>query len=110
MVAVILMEPHLTGKPRHCAATLLGPKGVFCHPTVEEHRGQLRRVRGYSVGHLEPLVEEPLSRLASGRPIAADKSAVVTEGLVREIVATNPDVTETCNVQFKRFDTDVPVH
>jgi hypothetical protein len=110
MVAVILVEPYLTAKPLHCAATLLGPKCVFCHPTVEEHREQLRRVRGYFVGHLEPLVEEPVSRLTSGRPIAADKSAVITEGLVKGIVATNPDVIETCNVQFKCFDTDVLVH
>jgi hypothetical protein len=131
MVPVILMEPDSTSKWRHLAATLLGPKGVFPHPTMEELKEQLRELRGYSVGHLDSLVDELVSRLtaipevgfsfaadatraiekiislASGTPIAVNKSAMVTEELVPGM---DLRVIETYCVQVKPFDTDILSH
>ena len=67
MLPVILMEPDPTGKRRHFAGTLLGPKGVFSNPTLEDLKEQLREVRDYSVGHLDSLVDQLTSRLTASR-------------------------------------------
>ena len=128
MVPVLLIEPDSTGKRRHFAATLLGPKGVFPHPTVEELKEHLRELRSYSVGHLDSLVDQLTSRLTampevefsfaadaaeavetikgiSGyTPIAISKSALATNELMPALVASGLHVIETYCEQFDAFE------
>jgi L-lactate utilization protein LutB len=128
MVPVILMEPDSTSRRRHFASTLLGPKGVFSQPTVEDLKQQLREVRSYSVGHLDSLVDELTSRLSAlpevefsfaadaaqavetikgisgSTPIAISKSAVATNELMPALVASGVHVIETYYEQFNPFD------
>jgi L-lactate utilization protein LutB len=128
MVPVILMEPDSPGKRRHFAATLLGPKGVFSHPTLEDLKEQLRELRGYSVAHLDSLVDQLTSRLTAmpevefsfaasaakavetikgisgDSPIAISKSALATNELMPALVASGLHVIETYYEQFNAFD------
>jgi len=128
MVPVILIEPDSTGKRRHIAATLLGPKGVFPHPTTEEIKEQLRELRSYSVGHLDSLVDQLTSRLTAtpevelsfatdaaeavetikgisgNTPIAISKSALATNELMPALVASGLHVIETYYEQFDAFE------
>jgi L-lactate dehydrogenase complex protein LldG len=128
MAPVILLEPDSTGKRRHFAATLLGPKGVFSHPTIEELKQQLRELRSYSVGHLDSLVDQLTSRLTAipevefsfaadaaeavetikgisgNAPIAISKSALATNELMPALVASGLHVIETYYEQFDSFE------
>ncbi len=128
MVSVLLMEPDSPSKRRHFAATLLGPKGIFSHPTLEDLKEQLREVRGYSVGHLDLLVDQLTSRLTAipevefsfaadaaeaveaikaisgNTPIAISKSALATNELMPALVASGLHVIETYYEQFSAFD------
>jgi len=128
MAAVILLEPDSTGKRRHFAATLLGPKGVFSHPSIEELKQQLRELRSYSVGHLDLLVDQLTSRLnatpevefsfaadaaeavetikeiSGNTPIAISKSALATNELMPALVASGLNVIETYYEQFDAFE------
>ena len=128
MLPVTLMEPDSTGKKRHFANTLLGPKSVFYHPSVEEIKEQLRNIRDYSVANIDSLIEiltstltaqpdvefslakdatqaiETIISVADGMPIGVSKSAVVTKELVPEMVASGLEVTETYYGQVKPFE------
>ena len=128
MAPVILLEPDSTGKRRHIAATLLGPKGIFSHPTIEELKQQLRELRSYSVGHLDSLVDQLTSRLnatsevefslaadaaaavetikgiSNNTPIAISKSALATNELMPTLVASGLHVIETYYEQFDAFE------
>jgi L-lactate dehydrogenase complex protein LldG len=128
MVPVILMDPDSTSKRRHFASTLLGPKGVFSLPSLEDLKEQLREVRYYSVGHLDSLVDELTSRLTAipevefsfakdaaqavetikgisgNTPIAISKSALATNELMPALVASGLHVIETYYEQFNDFD------
>lgn len=128
MAPVILLEPDSTGKRRHFAATLLGPKGVFSHPTIEELKEQLRELRNYSVGHLDSLVDQLTSRLTAipevefsfaadapeavevikgisgNTPIAISKSALATNELMPALIDSGLHVIETYYEQFDAFE------
>jgi L-lactate utilization protein LutB len=128
MVSVLLMEPDSPSKQRHFAATLLGPKGVFSHPTLEDLKEQLREVRGYSVAHLDSLVDqltsrltaipevefsfaadaaqavEAIKRISDRTPIAISKSALATNELMPALVASGLRVMETYYEQFGAFE------
>jgi L-lactate utilization protein LutB len=134
MIPIVLMEPDSTSKWRHFARTLLGPRSVLSHPTLEDLKDHVREVRSCTVRHLDSPVDELASRLtailgvgfsfavvatraigkiislASGTPIAINKSAVVTEELVPGMVASNLRVIETYCVQVKPLDTDILSH
>lgn len=128
MVPVILVEPDSAGKRRHFAATLLGPKGVFSHPTLEDLKERLRELRSYSVGHLDSLVDQLTSRLTAipevefsfaadaaeavetikgisgNTPIAISKSALAANELMPALVASGLHVIETYYEQFNAFE------
>ncbi|NQT74623.1 MAG: lactate utilization protein [Chloroflexi bacterium] len=128
MLPVTLMEPDSTGKKRHFANTLLGPKGVFSHPSVEEIKEHLREIRNYSVANTDSLIEiltstlttqsdvkfsfakdavqaiEVIKNVSGDMPIGVNKSSVVTKELLPDLVASSLEVIETYWGQVKPFE------
>jgi L-lactate dehydrogenase complex protein LldF len=128
MLPILLMEPDSTGKRRRFSKTLLEPKHVTPHPSVEDIKSRLKEIREHSLAHLDALREElsasliahpdvefsladdaaqavqTIKEISDGTPIAISRSAVVTRELMPAMIASGLDVIETYNDQFQPFE------
>jgi len=128
MLPILLMEPDLTSKRQRFSKTLMGPKRVIPHPSVQDIKEQLREIRNHSLVHLDVLHSEltasltahhdvefsfakdagqavkTIKEISDGTPIAINKSSVVTKELMPALVTSGLRVIETYYDQFQPFE------
>jgi len=128
MLPILLMEPDTKNKRQRFSKTLLGPKRVIPHPSVQDIKEQLREIRNHSLAHLDVLLDELTASLAAhpdvefsfaedagqavetiqeisdGTPIAINNSSVVTKELMPALVTSGLRVIETYYNQFQPFE------
>jgi len=128
MLPILLLEPNSASKRQRFSNTLLGTKRVMPHPSVDDIKEKLREIRNYSLSHLDSLLDELTTSLAShpdvefsfaedteqavkiiheisdGTPIATNKSSVVTKEIMPDLVTSGLHVIETYYNQFQPFE------
>ena len=128
MLPILLMEPNSASKRQRFSTTLLGPKRVMPHPSVQDIKEQLREIRNRSLTHLHELLDELtasltahpdvelsfaedagqaaeiIQEISDGTPIVINKSSVVTKELMPVLVTSGLRVIETYYNQFQPFE------
>ena len=127
MLPVLLMEPVSYGKRRRYSEILMEPKR-WLQPTLEDVKQRLKEIRNHSLTHLDTLVTqltaslaalpevemtfaqdagqavETIRGIARGAKIAINKSAVISNELMRPLVASGYHIIESYYDELKLFD------
>jgi Fe-S oxidoreductase len=127
MLPVLLMEPVSYGKRRRYSEILREPK-QWLQPTLEDVKQRLKEIRNYSLNHLDTLViqlntclaahpevemtfaqdvgqaVETIRGIARSTKIAINKSAVISNELMRPLVASGFNIIESYYDEFRPFD------